>query len=236
MGNEPEQILLGMRWNWCASRCTRRPRSCGVGAELGKAACELRIHRRRGFRNHIRIAFASYALIDIDVLLEGERRIEYRFHAIKTVFLDRHTDLACVRCGLLDDVFADLVLTALEQKIVAGEVGVSQHVSGHQNVFGVRVRLREIGAPGVTRKDDFEQSRQSHPMLNELVDVAHAEGPVRHAHRQSVDGDLRHEAFGYDLELDSVVSQPLAACELFDAGDVCLPVFGHEEVQEGARY
>jgi hypothetical protein len=64
-------------------------------------------------------------------------------------------------------------------------------------------------------------------MLNELVDVAHTERPVRHAHRQAVDRDLGHEALGNDLELDRVILESLAARELLDARDVCAPVFGH---------
>ncbi len=78
--------------------------------------------------------------------------------------------------------------------------------------------LREIGAARIAREHDLEQARQPHAVLDQLVDVAHAERPVRHAHRQTVDRDLGHEAFGHDLELDRVIVQPLRARQLLDAG------------------
>jgi hypothetical protein len=62
-------------------------------------------------------------------------------------------------------------------------------------------------------------------MLDQLIDVAHAERPMRHADRQAVDGDLGHEAFRHHLEFDRVVLEPLRARQLFDARDVGLPVF-----------
>src|SRR5262245_52134219 len=132
-----------------------------------------------------------------------------------------------MRCGLLDDVLANLILTAPEQHVVGGEVGVAEHVRGDQHVLRGTVALRQICAPRVAGEHDLEQSRQAHAVLDQLVDVAHAERPVRHAHRQTVDRNLGHEAFGYDFELDAVVVEPFLARELLDAGNVRLPVFGH---------
>src|SRR5687767_11078926 len=98
---------------------------------------------------------------------------------------------------------------------------------GDQHVLRRTIALREVSATGIARKHHFEQSRQAHAVLDQLIDVAHAERPVRHAHRQPVDRDLGHEAFGHDLELDAVVIQPLFSRELLDAGNMLLPVFGH---------
>ena len=161
------------------------------------------------------------------MLLEGKRCIEHQLDALDAMFLNRHADLARVRGGLLDDVLAHLILAAAKQQIVGREVGMTQHVRRHEHVLSGAIALRKVGAPGVAGEDDLEQARQSHAVLNELVDVPHAERPVRHTHGQTVDRDLGHEAFGHDFELDRVVLQPLRARELLDASDVRLPVFGH---------
>ena len=177
--------------------------------------------------HQFRIARAAQALIDVDVLLQRQRSVEHGFHALHPVLFDRHADLARMRRGLLDDVLADLVLAAPEQHVVPGEVRMTEHVRRDQHVLRRAVALREIGATRIAREHDFEQPRQPHAVLDQLVDVAHAERPVRHAHRQTVDRDLGHEAFRHDLELDAVIVESLLARELLDAGNVQLPVFGH---------
>src|SRR5687767_2286839 len=56
----------------------------------------------------------------------------------------------------------------------------------------------------------------AHVPLHQLADVAHAERPVRHPHRQPVDRGFHHEAVGDQLELDRVVLEPQFVRERFD--------------------
>ena len=134
-----------------------------------------------------------------------------RLHALHAVGLDRLLDLARVIGGVLDDVLAHLLLAAPEQQVVAREVRVTEHVRGDQDVLREAVARGQIGVARVAGKHHLEQARVPHVALDELIDVAHAERPVRHAHRQPVDGDLHHEAVGHRLEVDRVELEARAA-------------------------
>ena len=224
--HEPQQVVLGMRRDGCAF--LGLDRTAGRGrVESREALAELVVRERAVVLEVLRIARAAQRLIDVDVLLEGECGIERRFDALRAVSLDRLRDLAGVIGGVLDDALAHLLLAASEQQIVAREVRVPEHVSGHQDVLGEAVALGEIGVPGIAGKHHLEEPRVPHVALDELVDVAHAEGPVRHAHRQPVHGDLHHEAVGDRLEVDRVELQPRAGGELLDAPHVIAPVIAH---------
>ena len=110
--------------------------------------------------------------------------------------VDRLLDAVRVRGGVLDDVAAGHVVEAREELVVLREVGVPDDVRGDERVLGERVRVHEEGAARVAREHDFEDLRMPHALAHELVDVAHAEGPVRHADRQAVDGDFGHQLCG----------------------------------------
>src|SRR5579862_899864 len=77
---------------------------------------------------------------------------------------------------------------------------------------------------GVAGEYHLEQTRMTHVALDQLIDVAHAEGPVRHAHRQPVDGDLHHECVRNRLELHGVKIQPEARGKFLHAPYVTAPV------------
>ena len=126
--------------------------------------------------------------------------------------------------GGVDDVAAGHVVEAREELVVLREVGVPDDVRGDERVLGERVRVHEEGAARVAREHDFEDLRMPHALAHELVDVAHAEGPVRHADRQAVDGDFGHQALRRELEVDRV--EPLALREPLDALGVLLQ-FSH---------
>jgi hypothetical protein len=79
----------------------------------------------------------------------------------------------------------------------------------------------------IARVNDFENPRVPHLVLNELVDIAHTEGPVRHAHGQTVDCNLGHEARRYDLELDGIEVESEAVGKLLDLESVETTVAGH---------
>ena len=165
----------------------------------------------------LRIALALQALVDVDVLLERERGIQHRFDALQPELFDGLADLARMVGRVLDDIFADLFLAAPEQHVVAREVGVTEHMRGHQHVLGNAVARREIRVPGIAGEHHLEQARVPHAVLDQLVDVAHAERPVRHAHRQAVDRDLHHEAVGHGLEVDGIEGEAGIERELLDA-------------------
>src|SRR5450631_219457 len=63
--------------------------------------------------------------------------------------------------------------------------------------------------------------------LQELIDVARTEGPVRHPHRQAVDRDLGHETVGYGFENDRGPAKPMFAGEIFETRQMTLPVGLH---------
>ena len=76
----------------------------------------------------------------------------------------------------------------------------------------------------IARKHNLEHARVAHVALNELIDVAHAERPVRHAHWQTVHRDLHHEGIGDGLEVDRVKRQSRPSGKLFDLLNVALPI------------
>ena len=119
-------------------------------------------------------------------------------------------DLTGVGRGMLDDLCVALILAAPKLQVIPGEIGMSEDVGGHQDVVGEAVAGREVGVSRVAGKHHLEQARIAHMPLQQLVDVARSEGPVRHAHRQSVDGDLGHEAVRYRLEDDRATTRARA--------------------------
>src|SRR4051812_6473983 len=66
-----------------------------------------------------------------------------------------------------------------------------------------------------------------HRLANELMDVAHAERPVRHTNRQAVDRHLVHETARNELEIDRVVIEPDRFGQGFDALAVVLQALVH---------
>ena len=148
--------------------------------------------------------------------LERQRRVEDLLDARLAVVLDGLADLARVRRGLLDDLVADLFLALLEQRVVLREIRVAEHVCRDERVLLQRVVAREVGAAGITREHDLEEARVPHPMLDELIDVADAERPMRHAHRKPVDRDFHHEARRHLFEVHGVVVEPVAPRELLE--------------------
>ncbi len=199
----------------------------GRRIQLRKPLAEVVIDDRLRIRQILGVALPAQRLVDIDVLLERERRVQHRLHPLTPVLLDGLLDLPRVIGGMLDDVLADLPLAALEQHVVLGEIRMPQHVCRHQHVLGEPVARSEIGVTRIAREHHLEQPRIAHVPLDELVDVADAERPVRHAHRQAVHGDLHHEAVRNGFEVDRVKIQARAGRKLFDAADVRLPVLAH---------
>jgi hypothetical protein len=174
----------------------------------GEALAELVLRHHLMGVLELRIGRPPQLQVDVNVLLEGKRRIQHRLDALHAMGLDGLLDLPRMIGGVLDDALAHLLLTAPEQEIIAREVGVPEHVAGHQDVLGQAIAGGEIGMPGVAGEHHLEEARVPHVPLDELIDVAHAKGPVRHAHRQPIDGDLHHEGVGNGLEVHRVEQQP----------------------------
>src|SRR5690606_9618334 len=97
-----------------------------------------------------------------------------------------------------------------------------------------RVVAREIGAARIAGEYDLEQPRVPHAVLNQLIDVAHAERPVRHAHGQAVNGHLHHEARRHLLEVHGVVVEPAVAGELLEPARVFGKLIGHAQTSAAA--
>ena len=76
-----------------------------------------------------------------------------------------------------------------------------QHVGDDQRILRNAVAFGEIGTTGVAGKHDFVQPGMTHASLYHLMDIANAERPVRHAHRQPVNGDLQHETLRHLFEV-----------------------------------
>ena len=160
-------------------------------------------------------------------MLEGQGGVEHLLDRIEAEGLDVPLDLAGVARRMLDDVRAALVLTAAEQHVVLREIGVTEHVRGDQNVIREPVAGGEIRVAGIAGEHDLEEPRVAHMPLQQLIDIARAEGPVRHAHRQSVHGDLGHEAVGHRLEDDLGPVESELARETLELRHVTAPIRAH---------
>jgi predicted MFS family arabinose efflux permease len=87
-------------------------------------------------------------------------------------------------------------------------------------IYLLENRYVVLGLTVIPGEHDLEDLGVAHALAHQLVDVAHAEGPVRHAHRQAVDRDLGHQAGRRDLEVDRVIVQAEPVGECLDAGGV----------------
>ena len=85
---------------------------------------------------------------------------------------------------------------------------MAEHVRRDEDVLRRAVAAGKIRMPGIARKHHLEEPRVAHAVLHELIDVAHAERPVRHAHRQAVHGDFHHEAVRHLLEVHRMEIRP----------------------------
>src|ERR1700759_3183441 len=106
---------------------------------------------------------------------------------------------------------------------------MSEHMSRNEYVFGEAVARGQIGVAWVTRKHHLEEAGAAHVALDELIYVPHAEGPVRHSHRETVNGDLHHEGIGDCLEFDWMKTESRFGRKLFDALRITLPVLCHRK-------
>ncbi len=209
-GEEPEQVIFGFRRDRGLLPVAGEFRFRTLAGQ-GFEASAKRVGRRMRFRlGQIgRIAFPVQPQLRIDVLFQRQRRIQHPFHPFDAVHLDGMGDLVGMRSGLFDDMVADLLLTGREQRIVLGEIGMTQDMGHHQGVFLQGVGVGQIGAAGIARKDHLEHPRVAHAVLYQLMDIAYPERPMRHTHRQPVDRDLQHERRRHHLELHRVVIQAL---------------------------
>ena len=155
--------------------------------------------------------------VGVNMGLERERGIQHRFHALLAEFSNRRFDAVGLRGGMLDDVRSRHLLESRKQLVVFREIGVTQHVGGDQHVLGERIGADQVGMARIAGKHHLENPRMSHAAPDQLVDVAHAERPVRHSHRQAVDRDFHHESRRHQLEVNRVVIEPELACERLDA-------------------
>ncbi len=199
----------------------------GSRVERRKARAERIILRFGLSRRIFGIALAPQRLIEIDVLLEGQGGIEHLLHGIEAVGLDVPLDLAGVARRVLDDVCVALVLAAAEQHVVLREIGVTEHVCGDQHVVREPVAGGEIRVARIAGEHHLEQPRVAHVPLQQLIDIARAEGPVRHAHRQPIDGDLGHETVGYGFEDDLGPVEPEVPREVLEPRHVSTPIRAH---------
>ncbi|MNU99981.1 hypothetical protein D3C71_901330 [compost metagenome] len=158
------------------------------------------------------------------MLLQRQCRVEHGFHLLLSMPLQRYFETLRPRRALFQDVLARHGAETQKQGIAAGEVGVAQHVGRDEGVFRHGIVLGHVGMARVAGKHDFEHMRVAHLLMHELVDVAHAERPVAHAHGQAIDGDLGHEAVRYQLELDGRKLQPHFLRQRFDARRVAVQV------------
>jgi hypothetical protein len=179
---------------------------------------------------HIRargVEAAMQLLVHVDVRLERERGVQNRLDALCAGVVDRLLDAVRVRRGHLDDVGAGLLVEAREKRVVLRKVRVPEHMRGDERVLGDRVAVHEVGMARVAGEHHLEDPRMPHALANELVDVAHAERPVRHPHRQPVDRDLGHQRRGRELEVDRVIVEPQLLRQDLQPGAVLRERFAH---------
>ena len=85
---------------------------------MRKTLAELIILGRPLVLDVLRVKLAAQRLVDVDVLLQGERGIEHGFHALQTVSLYRLLDLTRVVGRVLDDVLTHLLLAARKRRLL----------------------------------------------------------------------------------------------------------------------
>jgi hypothetical protein len=175
---------------------------------------------------------AMQLLVEIDVGLERERRVQHGLDALVPVIPDRFLDAVSLRRGVLDDVGARHLREACKEVVVLREIGVAKHVRGDQRVLGERVRIDEIAVARIAGEHHLEDPRVAHRLTDQLVDVAHAERPVRHADRQPVDRHLVHEVAGNELEIHRVIREPERLRQRLDALAVILQALVHVGLRE----
>ena len=155
-------------------------------------------------------------MLDVNVRFERKRGVEHRLDALLAVLGQRFLDAMRARGGLLENPAAGHRHRAHEQRVAAREIGVTEHVRQDQHVLRKRVAVDEVGMARIAGKHYLEDPRVAHAALNQVMDVAHAERPVRHAHRQAVHGGLHHEVLGNELEVDGVVLEALRLRQRLD--------------------
>ena len=226
--DEPQQVALRVRRHRRPHDRAAVARRRGQVRPQGTKTLQERVAvRDRRARDLGRVGLAAQRRVDVDVLFERERRVEHGLDTVRAVRLDRGGDLPRVGRRLLDDVLAHLRGTAPEQQVVGGKISVPEHVCDDEQVLGVAVVAPEVGVTRVAREHDLEQPRQAEPVLHQPVDVAHAERPVRHAHRQPVDRDFHHQAVRHRLEVDRQVVEALGARQALELVQVRAPAVGH---------
>src|SRR4051812_37200655 len=83
----------------------------GRWIQLGETLAERIVTQCLRVRRVFWIALATQHLIDVDVLLQRQCRIQDGLNALHAMLLDRLLDLASMVGRMLDDVLADLALT-----------------------------------------------------------------------------------------------------------------------------
>ena len=175
----------------CGSSSARARGACSPGSvtvavagTTSGAARPASLPRRQ--RRH-RAARCSSA-IDVDVRFERQRRIEHRLDALLAVLGERRR-----RSGARaprpargyarppSPSSARTARCASRNRRGPSTCAITSTFSGER--VGVRPGTRGTGSPG---KHHLEDPRVPHVAPDQLVDVAHAERPVRHAHRQPV--------------------------------------------------
>ena len=124
------------------------------GIQCGKARSKGVVRRRYRRRRVFRVVLAPQSTVKVDVLLEGESRVEHLFHGIESVGFDVPLDLPRMARSMFDD----LLLGPFEQEIVLGKIRVTEYVRRDQRVIGKAVAGRQVCTPRVARKHHFEQS------------------------------------------------------------------------------
>src|SRR4051812_12339142 len=72
----------------------------------------------------------------------------------------------------------------------------------------------------ISGEHHFEYPRMPHVLAHQLVDIAHAKGPMAHPYRQAVDGNFNHEIARYQIEIDRIEVEAKVHGQRFNAAYV----------------
>jgi hypothetical protein len=142
-----------------------------------------------------------HAAVRVHMGLQRQGRIQHRVHGRLAVQLRRALHQPGVGGAAFQDAAAARFRKTVQQRIAAAKVGVAQHMGTDQRIFSLGVAVRQEGAAWRAGKHHFINAGLAHMARRHLAQVAQAEGPVAHAHRQTIDGDFEHEAFRHPLEI-----------------------------------
>jgi hypothetical protein len=196
VGNKPQQVGFRLRRQRRALqwRITGRRR---IGL-AGQARSGRGIHWPgvRWRRHELGVGRTVQRLVDVDVGFQRQRGVKHGFDPLLAMRFERPLKAvgAAALCSRIWPPAIDMKRVNswlfLAKSAWPSTWAVTRVFSASEFCF------KHEGMARVAGEHDLENFGMPHVLAHQLVDVAHAERPVPHPHRQAIHGDLDHEIAG----------------------------------------